>query len=487
MNKMVWLAFGVLIAQSLAQSPNSINPNVINYDIRVTLFPEDHYLSGDVVIKNYEGDRIYLNPSLEVFAISRNGEKVPFHRNDFEIIIEGGRGDVNIRYGGKLLSEPVGTWLQRLKKEYRRCYINADSSFLMGEEAWYPQPKNCVDIAKITVEVPAEQTVITSGDLEKTETDGDRKIYSLNIKNPVPLISIAIGKYKESSYIDRNFEVFLYTLPDTNVNKEEIMKRSMDIIKFYSEKLTPYPYKRYSIVEASHYPGGHGDSQFITINFRSLGKDWETTMAHELAHQWFGYLICPQQHWQVEGFANFLASYWANDSPESLISYLEAEEPSIYEGVVANDTKMATLYYKSAAVIDMLRYVVGDDTFFKALREYILKYPLPSTPTDEDLQRTFETVYGKDLGWFFDEWLYEPGCPSYKIGDLTSSEGKVSFSIFQKGNFSMPLELKITTEKGYVLERVWVSDEMTPVAIDVDGKVLSVEIDPDNHILKLKA
>jgi len=72
---MVWLAFGALIAQSLAQSPNSINPNVVNYDIRVTLFPEDHYLSGDVVIKNYEGDRIYLNPSLEVFAISRNIHK----------------------------------------------------------------------------------------------------------------------------------------------------------------------------------------------------------------------------------------------------------------------------------------------------------------------------------------------------------------------------------------------------------------------------
>jgi len=487
MNKMVWFAFCVLMANFTAQSPNGINTvSVVNYDIRVKLFPEDHYLSGDAVIKNYSGDRIYMNPSLDVIAIFRDGREVPFHRDNFEIAFEGGDGDISIEYKGKLLSEPVGTWFQKLKKEYRRCYINADSSFLMGEEAWYPQPKNCVDVAKITVDVPMEQMVITSGDLERIETYGNRKVYTFNIKNPIPLISIATGRYREASYTDGDFEVFLYTLPDSGINEEEIMKKSVNILRFYSKKLVPYPYKRYSIVEASHYPGGHGDSQFVTINFRFLGKDWETTLAHELSHQWFGDLVCPQQHWQIEGFANFLAFYWLNNSPESLIPYLEREEPSIYDGVIANATTEAVLYYKSAAVIDMLRYVVGDDVFFEALKEYILKYPLPSAPTDEDLQRTFEDVYGKDLSWFFDEWLYESGCPSYKVGNLTSSEGKVRFLIFSKGNFSMPVEVKVTTEKEYVLEKIWVRDEVTPVVMDANGKVVSVEMDPDNHILKSK-
>ena len=458
--------------------------SVVTYNIHVRLSPEDHYIIGCATLEGYTTNEIYLNPSLKIKSVSQNGKDIPFHRSGYKISIPDlkEKDKLTVEYEGELFSEPVGSWLQRLQGKYRYCYIDRSSSFLMGEAAWYPSPKECVDIGMLSVDVPQGEMVIAPGVLEKVDTIEGRSIFSYSIQKPVPLISVATGVYDEYKYQGDTFEILVYTLQDSRVDKEKVAKIASDVIEFYSKKFVPYPYKKLSVVEASRYPGGHGDPCFVTVNFDFV-QELELTLVHELGHQWFGDIILSKSHWQREGGAQFLAFYYLYDCPESLIPFLEEEEKDMKSGILANGTTNANIY-KGAAVLDMLRYVVGDDVFFEALRRYIYEYSIPFVSTDDELQHVFEETCGEDLDWFFNGWLYEPGCPSYKIGNLTYTDGKTEFLIYQTGNFSMPVEIKIVTEKECISKKVWVSGETTPVTVAIDGNVMSIEIDPDNHILK---
>ncbi|GAI58644.1 unnamed protein product, partial [marine sediment metagenome] len=78
----------------------------------------------------------------------------------------------------------------------------------------------------------------------------------------------------------------------------------------------------------------------------------------------------------------------------------------------------------------MLRFVVGDDNFWKILKKYAQDYAYTSATT-EDFQDVCEQVYGTELEWFFDQWIYKAGYPSYQFGWGYSGQNKVRVIINQ--------------------------------------------------------
>jgi tetratricopeptide (TPR) repeat protein len=142
---------------------------------------------------------------------------------------------------------------------------------------------------------------------------------------------------------------------------------------------------------------------------------------------------------------------------------------------------------KGASVMSMLRYVIGDDKFFKALKAYAEQYPWKSANTD-DFRAVVEKVAGQDLGYFFIQWIESSGAPEFKL-EYTIYRTTKGFRVMGKiaqdlDTFRMPVNLKIETEGNPEEKRVEVVGTSSEFTVDTFGKPKNVIIDPGNKVLR---
>jgi hypothetical protein len=143
---------------------------------------------------------------------------------------------------------------------------------------------------------------------------------------------------------------------------------------------------------------------------------------------------------------------------------------------------------KGSQVINMLRYVLGDEKFFKTLKTFATDYAWKSVLT-ENFRKTAETVAGEDLSWFFIEWIESNGTPEFKL-EYTVFRTQKGFRVTGKvsqdmDTFRMPVDLKIETEGNPEEKRIEVIGTSSEFSVDTFGKPKSVTIDPNGHLLRM--
>ena len=137
----------------------------------------------------------------------------------------------------------------------------------------------------------------------------------------------------------------------------------------------------------------------------------------------------------------------------------------------------------------MLRGVLGDELFFRGIREYYRRH-MNGTALTEDLREAMEDVSGRDLGWFFRQWLREPGYPLLAVElayDEPSGEAVVTLRQEQEAAwpvFRLPMEIEITTSSGTVRERVEMTRRAQTFRVGVPGPPTDVVLDPRGWVLK---
>jgi hypothetical protein len=142
---------------------------------------------------------------------------------------------------------------------------------------------------------------------------------------------------------------------------------------------------------------------------------------------------------------------------------------------------------KGASVLNMLRHVMGDDNFFKALKAYTQQYAWKSANTD-DFRKVVDTVSGQDLGYFFIQWIESSGAPEFKL-EYTIFRTAKGFRVMGKiaqdlDTFRMPVDLKIETEGNPEEKRIEVVGTSSEFSVDTFGKPKNVIIDPNNRVLR---
>jgi aminopeptidase N len=275
----------------------------------------------------------------------------------------------------------------------------------------------------------------------------------------------------------------------------------LNTIQFYNNTFGEYPFikEKYGHVQFG-WGGGmeHQTSTFIVTPDEGL-------MAHELGHQWFGDKItCAswQDTWLNEGFATYLSSmYMEQKYPASIINNRKAEIANITSvaggSVWVDDTTNVNrifnsrlTYLKGSHLLYMLRWILGDSVFLNGLRQYQkdtkIIYGFAKT---DDLKRNLENVSGKDLTYFFTEWFYGQGYPSYNVQwsqlgsayvkikmDQTTSHSSVPF-------FELPVALKF---KNATQEKTIVVDNKTNGEIffkNIGFVADTVLVDPDYWLI----
>jgi len=141
---------------------------------------------------------------------------------------------------------------------------------------------------------------------------------------------------------------------------------------------------------------------------------------------------------------------------------------------------------KGAAVLHMLRGVIGDDKFFQTLNDFASQNAWKSVTTD-DFKKAAETASAQNLGYFFIQWIESSGAPEFKL-EYTIFRTQKGFRVMGKvaqdmDTFRMPVDLKIETEGNPEEKRVEVVGTSSEFSVDTFGKPKNVIIDPDRRVL----
>ncbi len=209
--------------------------------------------------------------------------------------------------------------------------------------------------------------------------------------------------------------------PENAATTDASLKLQPDMIAFLEETFSPYPFNSFGSIVDDDSVGYALETQTRPVYSRVAR---ESTVVHELAHQWFGNAVSPerwQDIWLNEGWATYAEWLWSEHSggDSAQVSFdavmeLPADDP-FWDLAIADPGPLGlfhgAVYDRGAATLHALRVKVGDQAFFKAAQKWLKRYD-DSTGTTEDFETVYEKVSGQDLDSFFDVWLRTPGKPT---------------------------------------------------------------------------
>lgn len=453
-----------------------------------------------------------LRDNMVVDSVRMGGASVPYSRPDHKIDITLDRAyaanetfTVAVEYHGQ--PDSLG-W----RSFYFTSTVASSLSQPWYAHTWWPCKDELDD--KFTMDfwitVPSNRIAAANGSLQGMDVlSGSRHRYRWRESYPIItyLVSVAAAdyvrwtQYYEHASGSMPVEFFIY--PESQATAEANTAHLITAIATYSrpDVFGEYPFinEKYGIAQFS----GSVNMEHQTItSHRAFDPD---IVNHELAHQWWGDMItCGTWHdiWLNEGFATYAEAIYHEKKPGgSHLAYMDRmfyRRPSGYSGsVYVYDISLQSdvfnnnlVYCKAAWVLHMLRHVVGDQTFFDILAAYRAAYEGGSAVT-EDFKQVAELVHGRDLTWFFNQWIYGSGAPEYTYGWETTMVGgqrylhlKICQVQTQYPLFRMPIDVTVTTPSGSTTHVVWQVFECNWYEIPVDGEVSAVTLDKDSWILR---
>ena len=388
--------------------------------------------------------------------------------------IAGSKGIYFINPRGKIPQKPRQIWTQG-ETEYA--------------SHWFPtfDRPNEKTTQEVYITVDTAFTAISNGALiyNVTNPDGTHTAYWRQSKPHAPyLFMVAIGKYEKvrddwRDSVPVNYYVEQQYAPYAKM----IFGATPDMMTYYSNVLGfDYPWAKYAQVAVRDFIAGAMENTSATIHFSGiqqnkrqyLHRTYETLIAHELIHHWFGDLVTCESWANLamnEAFATYgehlwmkhahgaeaAAIQWQNDRRRYLQEARRRKRPLIqYHYKSPGRLFDAHRYQKGACILRMLHKDLGDEAFFEGL-SYFLKQHAYQPVEHHDLRLAFEHVTGRDLKWFFDQWFRSAGHPKLKVSNqYDSARNEVLLTVKQEHNtakypvFQLPMTIGIHHRDGKV-------------------------------------
>ncbi|MGD0671326.1 MAG: DUF3458 domain-containing protein [Candidatus Binatus sp.] len=392
---------------------------------------------------------------------------------------------------------------------------------------WFPcydYPNNRTT-SEIVATVPEQFTAISNGALVGTSSDATAKTRTFHWRHDVPhsayLITLAAGEFAMIEERAGSVPVTYYVAPGREDDARRAFGNTPKMIQFFERVIgVPYPYAKYAQVAVSDFIFGGMENTSATTQTDSTLHDArahldfksDPLVAHELAHQWWGDLLTCRDWahaWLNEGFATYFEALWCEENlgadefawnvRQDREGYLDEDANHYRRPIVCNRYRTPIelfdrhLYEKGSLVLHMIRRVSGDDLFFKSLNLYCTRHRGANVIT-QDLQRAFEDTTGRNLDFFFDQWVYKEGHPEIEVSSSFDDKKKLlSVTVKQTHKtgdtiasaFSFPVTIALMDAQGReTRHRVEIKDREQVFNFVMDKAPKAVRFDPEHDILK---
>ena len=431
--------------------------------------------------------------------------------------------------------------------------LRATNEFLLKDTIyWIPRhPHNRRRRLNVTFRMPDRYRVASGGALvEERVDDGTRIMRWVTDRALRGTTSFHYGRFE----VD---EVALDGLPPIAVyaNRHHIgfapgaRQKTMDdlagAIRTYTDYFGPYPFDSLLVTETPT-SGGQAFPGFLLLSFRSFGElhtgESELFRAHEVAHQWWGASVDWEGYrdqWMTEGFANYAAALYAlvglgnEDQFEDMLDAWRLDvlgeirigqglglqryglRPGIIResdghesGPVVLGVRLITVdtpfdyrllaYEKGALVLHMLRMLLvdletGDDARFREMMRAFVRDHTGGVANTRLFEEAVTRAFGEPMDWFFDQWVYGTGVPTYRP-DLAVSplvDGREPFALHGTirqedvpDGFRMPVPIRLEfRDRPPQTHRVWVDAEVVEVEIPIPERPTEITFNYRHAVL----
>jgi hypothetical protein len=464
--------------------------------------------------KDYDLSKFYPSLTDDIIKNYKNASllsmKIPK-----KFIKEGKPLELTVVYEGKIYDPPK-------RAEFSRQSIADQTKGLIGEEGvylseathWYPSQPKTLSTFQLNVTLPSEYEVISEGDFLGRDIDKNLANVSWDIPYPTESLHLIAGRYivTKSSYND--IEVSTYFFPEEQHLSDSYIQAVKRYLQMYEKMIGAYPYKKFSVVE-NFFPTGYGMPSFTLLGRQVIRLPFiiHTSLGHEVLHNWWGnsvFVDYEKGNW-CEGLTTYLADYHYKElkSPEAAEQY-RREVCRDYTNYVVQSGEDFSLtafherttpatraigYGKTLMLFHMLRRHLGDEIFYKSLKEFNTKM-IWSLASWEDLEKVFEKNSGEDLGWFFDQWVKRTGAAVLQLSKpiLEREEGQymVHLEVEQVGQpyqLAVPIEIETEDDAEDLSLTCSFSGEAPSlkscrISSVLKSKPLSINVDPYQHVFR---
>jgi hypothetical protein len=491
--------------------------DVLSYTIDLVINPSSEYISG--------------HTDIECKVVNTSIDTVTFDFYDMvidSILVDG--VSVNYDYGGGkldvLLPSPAQAGETLLVHIAYNGYPQVHSTPFWGEgiyflnnviytlqcpegsRYWYPSWDETFDKATIEMimTVPDTLFLCANGVLVDSVNAEGNITYTWQHDYPAAtyLHLFAASNYVQIYDTTAAVPVIHYIYPEDSANAVADFAVIPEAIDFYSSIFGPYPFEKFGFNESEVGGGMEHQTNVSLGSFLITGNGaYEMIFVHELSHQWWGDMVTlvDWRHcWLNEGFATYSEALWwehlyGNTGLKEYVTDLQNQYISWEAGghlYPIFDPPLeylysTTTYEKAACVLHMLRFLIGDSLFFSTLYNYGQAYKYQNAST-EDFKNVAETVSGKDLDWFFDEWIFGGGSPEFLYTVFIDTDSD-SFSLTTKSGsntttqYRMWCEVMFTYGSDTLTDTVLIEPYLTDINYIVTGPLDSVIMDDFKWVL----
>jgi hypothetical protein len=511
------LTWGILVPPASFAQAARVDFDVLRYEIDAELKPAEQTLLATakvsfVMLSEYSTSvRFELNNAFSVSRVTDEaGQSLNFDHDmkTFTVTVtlskpirKGEQVTLSFLYGGRLSGveeSPI--------YGIRFACLQPEFGYLLYPARWFPVSGYTTDPYEwsIRVTMPAEFSVVGSGDFSESPSD---KGMVRTFASTRPNFGGSIGYSKrEPSVVSSegvNTRVFFR---EENAGLapgygQETGKLVRLLQKFYGLP----PSANLVLIETERgAPSAYTAPGVIFLNSGSLGEAVNSRLlVNALSRLWWGNLVFPESRnhlWIINGFARYSELLWleetvnrgaaAEDRDSMYIDALTVDYPPALQASRIEDYSpeyWALTASKGAATLEMLRALIGDETFFRLITATVNQFAGKALGTGA-FSKLASEMSDRDLGPFFIQWLESNSAPEFKL-EYTVFRTQKGFRVVGKvkqdlDTFSMPVKLLVETEGNPEEQLVEVMGPETEFVVETFGKPTKVRIDPDTNILR---
>ncbi len=512
------LALALFAALSGARAADPSQFVVKNYDIKVQLFPSTHILDAttriDFVPQTTTSQLSFeLNSALRVQKIVDSaGTDVPFQQEGLTLkitlpspVTNGQASSLTVSYKGGL-GTADGSPVEGLKLSY----VGTEGSYLLYPGRWFPVASPGLNrfAATLHVTVPTGETVIASGTPSPPVDEAGNTTYSFKFDQSAFPGTFYAGTYSVQHESAFGANIYLFLKPGHENYAADYGATAAKVMSFFSSKFGSLPNGNLAVVEiANDTVGGYSSAGIVALATRGFSSPVnEQLLAREISRQWWGSYVSPatpDDAFLDDGLSLYSSALYIEQSQgetafenlmhSTAIGALTHEEtaPISQAGSLQPFTPQydSIVAQKGAMVFHMLRWVIGDKAFTKALQTLVQQYAWKSVTT-QDFEKAAEQASNEKLTYFFAQWVSSTGVPQfkdswaiYRVANHYQVVGKIQQDL---DIFRMPVDVRVNSEgRRPVNDRVQMVGTTADFTVNTVTRPTHVEIDPGSHILKL--